>query len=125
MGAIVNVPFERRKKTIPVAVERRSKRERLQHGQRRAKVNPCTCEIAYSEDETEFLLAMQRYKQANRRPFPTWHEVLEVARALGYRKVAEPTELPGLPLPVFVPTGRKGIRTDRAGRQTDHQTEAP
>ena len=42
--------------------------------------------------------AMDMYKRANRRPFPTWSEVLEVLRALGYRRVAEPTALPGLPI---------------------------
>jgi hypothetical protein len=41
---------------------------------------------------------MDQYKRANRRPFPTWSEVLEVLHSLGYRKVAEPTALPGLPL---------------------------
>ena len=39
--------------------------------------------------------AMDRYKRENRRPFPTWSEVLEVLRSLGYRRVAEPTALPG------------------------------
>ena len=32
---------------------------------------------------------MDRYKRENRRPFPTWSEVLEVLRSLGYRRVAE------------------------------------
>jgi len=40
--------------------------------------------------------AMDQYKRDNRRPFPTWSEVLEVLYSLGYRKVAEPTALPGL-----------------------------
>ena len=39
--------------------------------------------------------AMDRYKRENRRPFPTWSEVLEVLRSLGYRRVAEPGPLPG------------------------------
>jgi hypothetical protein len=39
---------------------------------------------------------MDLYKRANRRPFPTWSEVLEVLRALGYRKVAEPTPIHGV-----------------------------
>ena len=43
--------------------------------------------------------AMDRYKRENRRPFPTWSEVLEVLRSLGYRKVAEPTDLPGVKKP--------------------------
>ena len=38
---------------------------------------------------------MDRYKRDNRRPFPTWSEVLEVLRAMGYRKTAEPTTMPG------------------------------
>ena len=41
--------------------------------------------------------AMDQYKRANRRPFPTWSEVLEVLRSLGYRKVEAATVLPGLP----------------------------
>lgn len=41
----------------------------------------------YSEDEVEFFKAVEKYKRENRRPFPTWREVLQVIRALGYRKV--------------------------------------
>ena len=40
--------------------------------------------------------AMDQYKRDNRRPFPTWSEVLEVLYSLGYRKVAPATALPGL-----------------------------
>jgi len=32
--------------------------------------------------------AMQAYKQASGRMFPTWSEVLEVIRSLGYEKSA-------------------------------------
>jgi hypothetical protein len=38
-------------------------------------------------------MAINEYKQKNTRPFPTWTEVLEVIKALGYRKVAEPQSL--------------------------------
>ena len=31
--------------------------------------------------------AMQRYKQTSGRMFPTWSEVLEVLKSLGYEKV--------------------------------------
>jgi hypothetical protein len=41
-------------------------------------------------DQIEFAMAMERYRRLRNRPFPTWHEVLEVAIALGYRKVAAP-----------------------------------
>jgi hypothetical protein len=42
--------------------------------------------------------SMELYKRHNRRPFPTWSEVLEVLSALGYRKTAEPTAIPGVPV---------------------------
>ena len=38
-------------------------------------------------DQTEFACAMERYMRLRGRPFPTWHEVLGVLLALGYRKV--------------------------------------
>ena len=87
---------DRRKRSIPVAVERRSGKDRREQGERRRQIDPTTCERDYSIDEIEFMKAMDQYKRDNRRPFPTWSEVLEVLRALGYRKVAEPTALPGL-----------------------------
>jgi hypothetical protein len=93
---------ERRKKSIPVAVERRSGQDRRQQGERRRQIDPTTCERDYSDEEILFMKAMDQYKRDNRRPFPTWSEVLEVLRALGYRKVAEPTEMPGLPTAVPV-----------------------
>jgi len=89
---------DRRKRDIPVAVERRSGKDRRQLGERRRQVDPTTCEKDYSDEEIIFMKAMDQYKRANRRPFPTWSEVLEVLRALGYRKVEEPTALPGLPV---------------------------
>jgi hypothetical protein len=89
---------DRRKRNIPVAVERRSGGERRQQGERRRQVDPTTCEKDYNDEEIIFMKAMDQYKRANRRPFPTWSEVLEVLRSLGYRKTAEATVLPGLPL---------------------------
>ena len=46
-----------------------------------------------SDEQLEFLMAIDEYKRQNTRPFPTWTEVLEVIKALGYRKVAEPESL--------------------------------
>jgi hypothetical protein len=46
-----------------------------------------------SEEQFEFLMAIDEYKRKNTRPFPTWTEVLEIIKALGYRKVAEPQSL--------------------------------
>src|SRR6201993_4965392 len=87
---------DRRKRSIPVAVERRSGKDRRQQGERRRQIDPTTCERDYSDEEIVFMKAMDQYKRDNRRPFPTWSEVLEVLRALGYRKVAEPSAMPGL-----------------------------
>lgn len=87
---------DRRKRNIPVAVERRAGSDRRQQGERRRQIDPTTCERDYNNDEIEFMKAMDQYKRDNRRPFPTWSEVLEVLRALGYRKVADPSMMPGL-----------------------------
>jgi len=46
-----------------------------------------------SDEQFQFLMAIDEYKKKNDRPFPTWTEVLEVIKALGYRKVAEPSSL--------------------------------
>jgi hypothetical protein len=55
---------------------------------RRRFVDPTTCDRDYSHAELEFMQAMQDYKYKSGRMFPTWSEVLEVLRALGYEKPA-------------------------------------
>ncbi len=42
----------------------------------------------YTDDEVEFLKAMDQYKREKQRPNPAWHEVLSVLIGLGYRKVS-------------------------------------
>jgi hypothetical protein len=86
---------ERRKRNIPVVQDRRGSGARQNLPERRRQVDPTTCERDYNDDEIVFMKAMDQYKRDNRRPFPTWSEVLEVLRALGYRRVADPTALPG------------------------------
>jgi hypothetical protein len=84
---------DRRKNTdqTPVTVERRiAPRRKVE---RRRQIDPTTCERDYSGDEIEFMKAMDDYKRQSGRQFPTWSEVLEVIRSLGYRKVAEPTQI--------------------------------
>ena len=61
--------------------------------ERRRQIDPTTCERDYSNEEVEFMSAMDDYKRRSGRQFPTWSEVLEVLRAMGYRTVAEPTEI--------------------------------
>ncbi len=71
--------------------ERRQPERRRQ--ERRRQIDPTTCERDYSGDEVEFMSAMDVYKRKSGRPFPTWSEVLEVIRSLGYRKVEAATEM--------------------------------
>jgi hypothetical protein len=79
-------PSDRRKSEVPVAVERRKT-------QRRRQIDPTTCERDYSNDEIEFMHALDEYKRKSGRMFPTCSEILEVVRALGYERVSSrPTE---------------------------------
>ena len=82
---------DRRKRQVPVANDRRQNERRL--GERRRQVDPTTCERDYTEEEISFMKAMDEYKRDFARPFPTWSEVLEVLKSLGYRKVAETTAI--------------------------------
>ena len=54
--------------------------------QRRRQIDPTTCERDYSGEEIEFMRAMDDYKRASGRMFPTCSEILEVIRALGYTR---------------------------------------
>jgi hypothetical protein len=54
----------------------------------RRLIDTTTCDRVYSAAETEFMGAMHEYKQTSGRMFPTWSEVLEVLRGLGYNKSA-------------------------------------
>jgi hypothetical protein len=62
-------------------------------GKRRSDDRRSAEEGQMSDEQFEFLMAINEYKRANARPFPTWTEVLEVIKALGYRKTAEPSGL--------------------------------
>ncbi len=56
--------------------------------QRRRQIDPTTCERDYSNDEIEFMKALDDYKRASGRMFPTCSEILEVFKSLGYVKIA-------------------------------------
>lgn len=75
---------DRRKMDVSVTEERRTGERRNTH--RRRQIDPTTCERDYSSDEIEFMRAMDSYKHASRRMFPTCSEILEVIRSLGYTK---------------------------------------
>ncbi len=62
-------------------------------GHRRSEERRAAEEGQMTDEQFDFLMAIDQYKRANQRPFPSWTEVLEVIKALGYRKVAEPQSL--------------------------------
>jgi hypothetical protein len=41
-----------------------------------------------TQEQFLFLMAVESFKRANAKQFPTWTDVLEVVRLLGYRKTA-------------------------------------
>jgi hypothetical protein len=57
-------------------------------GRRRTDDRRSAEEGEMTDEQFEFVLAIDTYKRLNNRPFPTWTEVLEVVKQLGYRKVA-------------------------------------
>jgi len=77
---------DRRKVQVPVAVERRSSEgDRRRESDRRADgkrgggydLDPAT---------VEFIVAINQFKEQERKPFPSWSEVLQILRDLGYEK---------------------------------------
>lgn len=56
-------------------------------GIRRSEDRRAAEEGEMTDEQWEFLQAIQRFKQVNSKPFPTWTEVLQVVKLLGYRKV--------------------------------------
>ncbi|MFO7901525.1 MAG: hypothetical protein ACQESR_20590 [Planctomycetota bacterium] len=81
---------DRRRKNEPVPEERRAGHRR--QGQRRRQIDPTTCERDYSDEEIEFMQALDAYKRANGRMFPTCSEILEVVREMGYVRLPRDEE---------------------------------
>jgi len=75
---------ERREKQESVAVERRTSPRRKVA--RRRQIDPTTCERDYTNEEIEFMHALDKYKRTSGRMFPTCSEILEVIRGLGYER---------------------------------------
>ena len=76
----------------PATIRRTSSRnpervrpERRARKERRKRIDPTTFEKQYTDDELEFMNAMQRFKERTGRAFPTHGEVIRVAISLGYR----------------------------------------
>jgi len=85
------LPDERReseeRRTISEAHDDNRRNEVRRKVPRRRQIDPTTCERDYTDPEIEFMQAMDDYKRANGRMFPTCSEILEVLEKLGYEKV--------------------------------------
>ena len=57
-------------------------------GRRRSDFTEAAEEGHLSKEQFLFLMAIDDFKRANNKTFPTWTDVLEVVRLLGYRKTA-------------------------------------
>src|SRR5688572_21133462 len=60
-------------------------------GRRRSDDRKAAEEGEMTDEQFEFCMAIETYKKVNKRMYPTWTEVLEVIRQLGYRKIAHRT----------------------------------
>jgi len=70
--------------------------ERRKKVNRRRQIDPTTCERDYTDQEVEFMNALDDYKRKSGRMFPTCSGVLEVLRGLGYVKLST-AELGAMP----------------------------
>lgn len=85
---------ERRTNERRNGVERRINLDRRRGpGVRRSDDRRAAEEGQMTDDQFEFIMAIDQYKKQNNKPFPSWTEVLEVLKAIGYRKVAEPCSI--------------------------------
>jgi len=73
---------------IDAATTAKQRDDETKRTQRRRQIDPTTCERDYSTDEIEFMKALDDYKRASGRMFPTCSEILEVFKSLGYVKIA-------------------------------------
>ncbi len=76
-------------------------RERRARKERRRRIDPTTFEKQYTDDEVEFMTAMQHFKVQSGKPFPSHAEVLAVARSLGYDKVELQDLTPEIPVAIL------------------------
>lgn len=65
-------------------------------GVRRSDDRRAAEEGQMTDEQFEFVMAVDQYKKQNNKPFPSWTEILEILKAMGYRKVAEPCSIKDL-----------------------------
>jgi len=61
----------------------------MNHHKRRHGIGMIHHGAEYDREQTEFIKAMERYQKETGRRYPAFTDVLRVAKALGYRKVAQ------------------------------------
>ena len=75
-------------------VDRRSGLDRRRGpGRRRTEERRAAEEGEMTDEQFAFLQAVNEYKKVNNRPFPSWSEVLDIIKAMGYRRVADPSDI--------------------------------
>ena len=86
---------DRRKSTDRrTGYDRRAGKDRRAAGGRRKedieehrKVERRINEYPMSEEELDFIKAVNEYKQRYSKPFPNWSEILHILKSIGYEKV--------------------------------------
>lgn len=79
---------DRRRNVVDARTRGTGLERRRGPGRRRSDFVKTADEGEMNAEQFLFLKAIDVYKRVNDRPFPTWTEVLEVIRKLGYRKTA-------------------------------------
>lgn len=83
---------DRRQNVVDTRTQGTGLERRRGPGKRRSAFAKSAEEGEMTPEQFNFIMAIDAYKRVNQKPFPTWTEVLEVIRKLGYRKTA-PTML--------------------------------
>lgn len=87
-------------------------------GRRRSDFTKAAEEGEMTREQFLFLMAIDAFKRANGAVFPTWTDVLEVVRLLGYRKtMASELNLPSAEDWREAPFGEANVRPDRWGER--------
>jgi len=96
--------------------------ERRKKVNRRRQIDPTTCERDYTDQEVEFMNALDDYKRKSGRMFPTCSEVLEVLHGLGYVKLSA-TEMSAMPTDSSAEASAKPMPSDWQGSNDADDSE--
>ena len=90
-GGVVDRRLGIDRRSITLADETNLERRRGP-GRRRTDFTKAAEEGEMTQEQFLFLMAIDAFKRVNNKTFPTWTDVLEIIRKLGYRKTM-PSEL--------------------------------